>query len=462
MGSIKATVSAIDLFKCNCENGYNGIFQIAKEVLADVRGILELVEEEHKKISQQIWHLLGMRDNVKTKLDTYESKRNEAKEEVDRWQEEIDYLKSHPTIIKYTDEEGNEKSEEVYDDEAISEAQSNKSEAKKVYDVYAEKYSAANNVFIEIEKTRKKFEATQKGIEEIRRAIQNNIYEINKNINSIEFESEHNIKSLQGVLDSLNDYLESKPICMPSNTVLVDYASSSNNNTTNSINNSNSEKLFNESVFKKGRVETMDTAFDNSPSWIIENIKSLSAETKVVETNTEKKHGKKVGGFIRPKERVIYIEKSLNNEQYLEAFRHEFGHFVDFSNGTISEQTEFSQALASTRERLNVKEIDSADNTIELTSKLSGNESVVKNIHLQDLFSAVYAEDNGFIENTLQSGAGFLAVHDNDYYLEDHNDANEIFANLFAIYSSGDQEVISFVEENLYELTIAFKNALGE
>lgn len=462
MGSIKATFSAIDLFTNDCKKGYEGMLQIAKEVLADVRGILGLVDDEHIKISQQIYHLLQIRDNVKIKKDNYESKKNEAQQEIDRWQVEIDYLKSHPTIIKTTDEEGNEVIKEIYDEKGIDEAQSNKSEAQKVYNVYDEKYEAAKEVFSEIEKARKQFTAMQKGIEEMRKAIQSDIYEINKNITNIEYESNHNIKSLQGVLDSLNEYLGSKPINMPSNAILVDYASPSNNNTTNSINNNNSEKLFNESVFKKGRVETMDTAFDNSPSWILENIMPLSAKTKVKEEKVKKKLRNVASAYYSNNDETIYIEKSHNNEQYLEAFRHEFGHFLDFSNRTISEQTEFSQALASTRERLNVREIDSADNTIELSSKLRENKSAVFNRYLQDILCAIYVEDNVLISNTINRIAGGIWCHENDYYLEDHNDANEIFANLFAIYSSGDQEVISFVEENLYELTIAFKNALGE
>ena len=263
MGSIKATFSAVDVYASNCSNDYVAMINIANEILSRIEKLHTDVQEDYEKISKQIIRLQMMREEVATKVKSYEHKMNEAAAEAERWQSEIDYLYSHPDTVTSTDEDGNETTEEVYDYASISAAERKRDEAMEIYYLYREKYEAAYAVLREAESTLSRFETIKNAIHAVGESIQNDIYEIKKYISAIGDEAEHNTRSLQGVLGSLSIYVASKAMFMPAGAIYEDFASSgrgstsvqSVNKSTSSMDNKNSAFVYalrGENVVLKG------------------------------------------------------------------------------------------------------------------------------------------------------------------------------------------------------------------
>ena len=226
MGSIKATFSAVDVYASNCSNDYVAMINTANEILTRVEKLHTDVQEDYEKISKQIVRLQLMREEVATKVKSYEHKMNEAAAEAERWQAEIDYLYSHPDTVTSTDEDGNETTEEVYDYAAISAAERKRDDVMEIYYLYREKYGEAYAVLVETESTQSRFETIKNAIHAVGESIQSDIYEIKKYISAIGDEAEHNTRSLQGVLGSLSTYLVSKAMFMPAGAIYEDFASS--------------------------------------------------------------------------------------------------------------------------------------------------------------------------------------------------------------------------------------------
>lgn len=226
MGSISATYSMVESYKGACSGNYNAILSVASGLVSQAEHKLSDLQLDLENIQNQIIRAKTLQDEVATIMNGYKEKMEEAAEEIARWQEEIDYWYSHPEIRTYTDSEGNEVTEEVYNYAAISAAESKKAEAQKIYDFYEEKYNYAKSVYDEINDTIIKLDVIQRGINTICETIKNYIYEIKKYIQAIADESDHNIQALSGVIDSLSVYLASKSIYFPNGSGNGDFSSS--------------------------------------------------------------------------------------------------------------------------------------------------------------------------------------------------------------------------------------------
>ena len=295
MGSIKATFSAVDVYASNCSNDYVAMINTANEILTRVEKLHTDVQEDYEKISKQIVRLQIMREEVATKVKSYEHKMNEAAAEAERWQAEIDYLYSHPDTVTSTDEDGNETTEEVYDYAAISAAERKRDDAMEIYYLYREKYEAAYSVLVETENTQSRFETIKNAIHAVGESIQSDIYEIKKYISAIGDEAEHNTRSLQGVLGSLSTYLASKAIFMPAGAIYEDFASSGGSNATIQSNNHSDITVENKSV---PPFDAFELSFENLPDDVSSNtlnsiMYDATARTKTVSHRRFEKQSKK-------------------------------------------------------------------------------------------------------------------------------------------------------------------------
>ncbi len=225
MASIKAILSSLEMYFNQCSDNYATTFEISNDILSRAEEMRNEMESDYEKISAQIIRLQILLSDVEAKMNSYECKMNEAMEEAESCQAEIDYLYANPEIITTTDEDGNETTEEKYDYAAIAAAERQRDAALEEYHYYKEKYDNAKNAYREIQSTLNMFELTKNAIHEVSEYIQINIYECKKYLRYSVEEAEYNVRRLEGVIDSLQNYLASCSIYFPERAVSCDFSS---------------------------------------------------------------------------------------------------------------------------------------------------------------------------------------------------------------------------------------------
>lgn len=215
MGSIKATYSAIENFYSKCGDNYASMVGIANEILSREEKMLSEVRQDYENISRQVVCLQMMQNEIESKIKVYEHQMQSASAEADGYSATISYLYANPMTVTSTDSEGNETTRTVVDYDGIRTAERGRDAAMQTYYSYSDKHSEAFAVYMETSSTLSRYETIKNAINAVSESIQSDIYEIKKYIRAIEDESEYNIRSLQGVINSLSTYLASKSIFMP-------------------------------------------------------------------------------------------------------------------------------------------------------------------------------------------------------------------------------------------------------
>ena len=226
MGNLITTFSSVEAFADSCSNNYSAILARANETLSQVEKMLYEVQVDSERLAQQIMRGRQMLDEIQVKVEKYQALMEDAAAEVDRCNAEIDYVLSHPITKTYTDEDGNDYTVEEIDEATLAAAQRARDRAQALFEQYRAKYEKATAVMYEVSATVSRFEQIKNGIDAVAQSIQADIYEIKKYINAIENESEYNLQTLQGAIDSIAAYLASKPIYMPAGTTFSDYSAS--------------------------------------------------------------------------------------------------------------------------------------------------------------------------------------------------------------------------------------------
>lgn len=215
MGSIKATCSAIENFSSKCGDNYSSVVGIANEILSREEKMLSEVRQDYEIISRQVVRLQMMQSEIESKVRVYEHQMQSASTEADQYSETINFWYEHPITTTSTDSEGNECTHTELNYPAIRTAERGRDAAMQTYYSYSDKHSEAFAVYMETSSTLSRYETIKSAINAVSESIQSDIYEIKKYIRAIEDESEYNIRSLQGVINSLSTYLASKSIFMP-------------------------------------------------------------------------------------------------------------------------------------------------------------------------------------------------------------------------------------------------------
>jgi len=226
MVSIKATFSSIEKFSSDSNNEYGAIINIATDLLSRVEHYEIAVDEEKTKITRQVARMERMYDEIQSKVRRYQAVMEKAQADQERYSDEMDYIYSHPNTVTTTDDDGNEHTESVIDYDALNAASRARDEASSTYNTYSEKYDDATFVLHEASSTLYQFQNMKRAIELTLQAIQSDKFEIKKFISAIGSEADFNLRSLQGVISSLNSYLASKAIFMPIGTRYEDFSSS--------------------------------------------------------------------------------------------------------------------------------------------------------------------------------------------------------------------------------------------
>ena len=215
MASIKITASGISAFAEKTATNSSQMIEVASDLLGRVNGLYNEVVRDHEAIGGQIMRLQQALEDVLTKAASYEYQYQEAQAAADAAQAELSYELNNPTVITTTDEDGNESTQTVYNDSAISAARATRDREQAQANKLAEKLDYANNVSRNIKQTIDQFCIIRNGIYTIGEAIQNDAYQINKCASSAGEEASNNLQCLGGVIDSVSAYLSSKPISVP-------------------------------------------------------------------------------------------------------------------------------------------------------------------------------------------------------------------------------------------------------
>lgn len=216
----------------------------------------------------------------------------------------------------------------------------------------------------------------------------------------------------------------------------------------------------------KHRVETVRSAFVDAPDNIINLINEYSSQVRVERTRIrlddagheilEPSHFSEDEGI-----RLIRMDERKDDEEYAIVFRHEFGHFIDASLQRPSLQEDFTRALEKDCKLYDCSLPEGAENFEYLLKELRKSQAFkADNQYVSDILSGLFHNDKRIVSIYYDDYRAFYH-HENVYWdgLEGPSKAvqRETFANLFALYTENDKEVIKFVEKSFPNITTHFK-----
>lgn len=189
------------------------------------------------------------------------------------------------------------------------------------------------------------------------------------------------------------------------------------------------------------------------------------------------------GRLIKPvshydfSEKCIYMDESKSEEEYMRTFRHEYGHFIDYSLGKVSEKPEFVKAFEDDAQLYDVSKDDGIKRLRDLQMEIADNIHAFASEYVTDIISALTRNDTAFIrkytENATQTspydlfyyekmeGAG-MSGH-TDLYWDDGphmSRQKEAFADLFAIWTENNPIVQKFVCDHFPNLSGMFEKII--
>lgn len=168
-----------------------------------------------------------------------------------------------------------------------------------------------------------------------------------------------------------------------------------------------------------------------------------------------------------PEDKVIHMDERVDDDEYAETFKHEFGHFIDDRMGCLSCKEGFRSAIQSDLDQFTFASIG-----IRTLGEMLGElleSSALENRYLSDIFSAMfYGNDTARHWNAVTTVYKSLGVpiygHDVDYWTGRDGPENaaqlEIFADMFAIFAENAPETVRFVEKWLPNTVNQFRNEL--
>lgn len=210
MSSIKTLYSAIERFGNSTAQDYLVLEDIARDILSDIESFYNEINIKYEEIRYEAKRALMMMEDVSAKRQKYEAERDYYGEEIEKLEQYIRDLYNNPSIEEtYTDEEGNEYTEEKVDMEAVNEAEQLLQKAKEYYAYYDSKVQEANEIYNDAAELASDLDGAANEAYRIRESINTNITYINRYIDGLLEEFGYNLSSLVKVLNALELYLTS-------------------------------------------------------------------------------------------------------------------------------------------------------------------------------------------------------------------------------------------------------------
>lgn len=224
MASIKAKVTSVEEFKIKCSENYNLILSIANGILSDTERMFAEAQVDLEKVTRQELRARILREDSENIRKSYQEQQQMAERELERWEDEIEYIYNHPISVTTTDDDGNQTTEKQIDSDALRLAEREKDNANSQLGYTKNKCYEADRVFFQAQSCELHFKGLKTAIEQTCLYLQGDIYEVKKYIRFIEEEADYNIHSVQSVINSFQNYLASKSIFMPDGSFYEEFA----------------------------------------------------------------------------------------------------------------------------------------------------------------------------------------------------------------------------------------------
>ena len=157
------------------------------------------------------------------------------------------------------------------------------------------------------------------------------------------------------------------------------------------------------------------------------------------------------------------MDEKKDTEEYVMTFRHEYGHFADEQLGRPSLQEDFRMAIQADFFWYD-RNTDYGEKNLEnLLIELEGS-NTFDSRYFSDILSGIFHNDRFIRDIYDKNGVAFYG-HTNYYWAgisgPEQAVEREVFADLFAIYTENDEEIVAFVENNFPNTTMQFKKIVG-
>lgn len=172
-------------------------------------------------------------------------------------------------------------------------------------------------------------------------------------------------------------------------------------------------------------------------------------------------------GYISGKSgRFIEIDEQKSDAEYGIVFRHEYGHYIDDVIGIYSESKSFDEAFKLDKRRFDNSKDKGIANLEKMLQDLPENASAFESRYISDILSAL-TTNGSFVDTkvkkTYQENQKGFYDHEWWKYKESEKVCqNETFANLFAIYTENNSDVVAFAEKWFPNLTEQFQIGMNK
>lgn len=172
--------------------------------------------------------------------------------------------------------------------------------------------------------------------------------------------------------------------------------------------------------------------------------------------------------FFNPQDGSIHMDERVDDDEYVETFKHELGHFIDEKMNCPSCKEDFGFAIRADLDRFMSSSIGMAmlgDMLGELMESLA-----MENRYLSDIFSAMFhetetARQRNAVETMYNTQGIPIYGHENDYWTGKNGPKNavqlEVFADMFAIFAENEPETVQFIEKWFPNMVECFSTELG-
>ena len=240
MSSIKGKLSTVEKLLADNRKSYNCILDMAEEELSKISRYEANVDNMLSNLRSKIMRVQSSMDDIDRKGSQYRRSMDEASREIDRCDERISDIYSNPIEVTKRDDDGNEYTTKSIDYDALYSAQRSREESSQNLDRYTSGFDGAQRAKNRTTATYNELKDLEATAQRVLAFISHYKFEMKKYITSAQIESEHNIQSLTGVIESMQSYLASKSIYMPIGTRYDEFANESSSSEASSFSNASS------------------------------------------------------------------------------------------------------------------------------------------------------------------------------------------------------------------------------
>lgn len=215
MERLDTIVSAVGTYADRLGISYTHLSGDAENVRSEVSTMEQNVANAERACSNQVYKAKEMQDDAQVKERQYHSLAEDARFEMERARQEVEYVLNNPRVVTETDSEGNTTTYEEIDQAALAAAQRELDRATTEYYHYYNLYMQAAQLAQEAAGVVSKFEMMHKAIQTVAQSLAEERQRIDRYSQQIQEEANHNLLSVKDVHDRMCAYLSCKRIYRP-------------------------------------------------------------------------------------------------------------------------------------------------------------------------------------------------------------------------------------------------------